>query len=57
MTKPIPKPKRAPKVEVSGVSMSVCSYRIVVGDREWTGDTVEGFARDLAASRRPETKP
>jgi hypothetical protein len=37
-------------VEVAGVALSVCRYSITIGGRHWEGDTVEGFARDLAES-------
>lgn len=45
-----------PKVEASGVSVSVCRYSFEVDDgsgappRRWEGDTVEGFARDIEAA-------
>lgn len=57
--KPVtPKKKRAAKVKASGVSVSICRYSITVDDgrgnaRTWEGNTVAGFARDLAESARP----
>jgi hypothetical protein len=43
-------PAKVPAVEVAGVALSICRYSITVGGRHWEGDTVEGFARDLAES-------
>lgn len=58
------KKKPAAKVKASGVSVSasIVNYSITVDDgrgnaRTWEGDTIEGFARDLAESaRRPPAR-
>lgn len=45
--KPVATKRKRAKAEVSGVSMSICRYRIQVGDHEWAGDSIDGMGRDL----------